>query len=134
MKVNEIKVLIIEDDLSLQNLYCVFLKHLNIQDIQIANNGSEAVEIFKSFPQKPKLILMDYRMPVKNGIDATKEILALDNTSKILFLSADNSILNEALSIGACDFLSKPFRLTELQNKIQSALMMDLKVEYQQNK
>ena len=79
-----------------------------------AKNGEEAVSLYSSFPQKPDIILMDHRMPIKNGIEATKQILSINKKSKIIFTSADNSIKQEALSIGAKSFLDKPFSITDL--------------------
>jgi len=90
--------------------------------VGIANNGEEAVLIYKSFLEKPHIILMDHRMPIKNGIDATKEILQIDNHSKIIFTSADTNIREEALSIGAVSFKDKPFTIERLINNIKKAL------------
>ncbi len=56
--------------------------------------------MFKSFLKKPDIILMDHRMPKKNGIEASKEILKINGKTKIIFLSADSSIKEEVLSIG----------------------------------
>ena len=53
-------------------------------------------------------------MPFKNGIEATKEILAFDSDCKIIFASADSSIKSLALSIGAINFLEKPFDIDNL--------------------
>jgi len=78
--------------------------------------------MFKSFLKKPDIILMDYRMPIKNGIDASKEIMKIDGKTKIIFLSADNSIKEEALSIGVTKFRDKPFSINELINDITKAL------------
>jgi len=88
----------------------------------IAENGDEAINMFKSFSDKPKVILMDHRMPEKTGIEATKEILQIDKRVKIIFLSADSSIKEEAYSIGAFSFKVKPFTLENLINKINNAL------------
>ena len=84
-----------------------------------AKNGEEAVSLYITFPKKPDIILMDHRMPIKNGIEATKQILNINKKSKIIFTSADNSIKQEALSIGAKYFLDKPFSITELIDKIK---------------
>ena len=62
---------------------------------------------------------MDHRMPIKNGIEATKQILRINSGSKIIFTSADNSVKQEALSLGAKSFLDKPFSITELIDKIK---------------
>ncbi len=84
-----------------------------------AKNGQEAVSLFNSFPKKPDIVLMDYRMPIKNGIEATKQILKINDKSKIIFTSADNSIKQEALSIGARSFLDKPYSVTDLITEIK---------------
>jgi len=60
-------------------------------------------------------------MPIKNGIEATKEILLIDGNTKIIFTSADNSVKEEALSIGACCFVDKPFNIKILMNNIKKA-------------
>ncbi len=90
--------------------------------IGIAKNGEEAVQMYKSFTVKPDIIIMDHRMPIKNGIEASKEILEFDKTAKIIFASADNTVKEHALSIGAICFKSKPFSNDKLIKNIKKAL------------
>ncbi len=92
------------------------------QVIGIAKNGQEAVEKFKSFSEKPDIILMDHRMPIKSGIDATKEIISFGKNPKIIFASADKTVREEALSIGAVAFIEKPFDFEKLADKINEVL------------
>lgn len=87
-----------------------------------ANNGVKAVNLFKSLSEKPDIILMDHRMPIKNGIEASKEILEIDKHSKIIFVSADTSVRNKALSIGAIKFIKKPFSCDYLIKSIKTVL------------
>ena len=61
-------------------------------------------------------------MPVKNGIEALKEILRLDNNARVIIASADKSIKEEALSLGACSFKQKPFDIDFLLSNIKKAL------------
>jgi FixJ family two-component response regulator len=77
--------------------------------------------MFKSFSDKPKVILMDNRMPIKSGIEASKEILLIDKNIKIIFISADITIKEEALSIGAFGFWDKPFLIDSLIDDIKKA-------------
>ncbi len=114
-------ILIVEDDLAISHLYAQILETMGLQAIK-TNNGKEAVDLYKSLSVKPDIILMDHRMPVKNGIEATKEILEIDNQSKIIFLSADSSVENDALSIGAKKFVKKPFLIKDLIQNIEIAL------------
>jgi len=113
-----ISVLIVEDDLSLQHLYELMLKTFGFKILGKASNGMEAIDVFQSLDNKPDVILMDHRMPIKNGIDTTKEILNFNSHSKIIFISADKSVKKEALSIGAIHFIEKPFSVKELHDEI----------------
>jgi len=75
-----------------------------------AENGEQAVEKYKEL--KPDLVTMDITMPVKNGIDATKEIMEYDPEARIVVVSAmgQKSVVIDALNAGAKDFIVKPFR------------------------
>ena len=104
-----------DDDNSLQLLYKKFLSLANYEVIGVANNGEQALIMFKSFSKKPDIILMDHRMPVKNGIETAKELLEGNGSLKIIFASADRSVREEALSIGAVSFIEKPFRFKDVK-------------------
>ncbi|MFX1280697.1 MAG: response regulator [Promethearchaeota archaeon] len=84
-----------------------------------AYDGEEAINIFKNLSNKPDIILMDHRMPLKNGLETTKELLEIDPESKIIFVSADYTVRNQAYEIGAVDFLEKPIELDTLVSMIK---------------
>jgi len=84
-----------------------------------AFNGAEALEIYKTFQNTPDIIIMDHRMPSKNGIETTKEILNINPNSKIIFVSADYSVRDKALEVGAVDFLEKPIDFSTLFSMIE---------------
>lgn len=121
---NIVKVFIVEDDSSLRVLYEKVLSLSGYEVIGLAKDGEEAVNMYKDFLEKPDVIIMDHRMPIKNGIEATKEIF--DNSSKekpkIIFASADQTIKDLALTIGVTSFKSKPFTLENLFNNIEKAI------------
>ncbi len=114
-----VSVFIVEDDLSLQRLYEMMLTTFGFEVVDKASNGKEAIEKIKSLSPKPDIILMDHRMPVKNGIDTTIELMKLNNHIKVIFTSADNSIKGRALEIGAISFIEKPFTVIQLQTEIK---------------
>ncbi|MHA1753661.1 MAG: response regulator [Candidatus Helarchaeota archaeon] len=115
------KILIVEDDQSVQMFYQRILNMFGFEIAGIASDGDEAVLMFKLFKDKPEIILMDHRMPKKNGIEASKEILQIDHNVKIIFFSADDSIKEEAFSIGIYDFELKPFSIESMIAKIKLA-------------
>ncbi len=116
------RVLIVEDDDSLRDLYRIALKLKGHEVIGIAGDGNEAVDMFRNFSIKPDIVLMDHRMPGKNGLEATREILSMNGKSKVIFASADNSVIEEAISLGARSFKSKPFSLEKLCSNIKKAM------------
>ena len=104
-----IKIFIVEDDLQLRLLYEKVLKQEGFDIVDTAINGLEAIEKFNNFVVKPDIILMDYMMPIKDGLEAMKEILAVDDKTKIVIMSADRDIKKQALGNGAIGFINKPF-------------------------
>ena len=68
-----VKVLIVDDNEKLRDIFKLILKEYHILE---ANNGIEAIEVFKE--KQPDLILMDILMPEMDGIAATKEIIKIE--------------------------------------------------------
>ena len=117
-----VKIFIVDDDQALIKLYSLMLDGVGFEIIDIALNGKIAVEKYKHFSIKPDVILMDYRMPIKNGIDAMIEILQMNKSEKIVFASADIDIRKEALKFGACGFINKPFGMDEIVSVIEKVM------------
>ena len=122
----EPNVFIVDDDVSALALYTGFLGLHGFKVIDSAENGKVAVNKFKSFlknPSKiPDVILMDHRMPIKNGIEATKEIMQIEAGAKIIIISADPQIREEAIIVGATSFLEKPFKIQDFITTINNVL------------
>ena len=116
------KVFIVDDEPSLQFFYKRILTIGGFEVAGIASNGKEAVSMFKSFSKKPKVILMDQRMPEMSGIEASKQILQIDNKVKIIVISADASVKEEAISIGAFLFVDKIITVSKMIGAINRAI------------
>ncbi|MGQ4911505.1 MAG: response regulator [Candidatus Thorarchaeota archaeon] len=108
------RVMIVDDDMFLHKVLEKILLIGGHEVVGHAYNGSEAIESYVKMNPRPDVILMDHRMPIMNGTAATKEILAIDKSAKIIFISADDTIKEQALEAGALDFLTKPIRSKEL--------------------
>ncbi len=102
------KVLVVDDA---QFLRVRITKMLNGEghEYQEASNGVEAVQTYQSY--QPDIVLMDITMPEMDGMEALREIRGLDPDSKVVMLTAlgQESIVLEAIKLGAKDFIVKPF-------------------------
>ncbi len=116
------RIFIVDDDTSIIKLYKQFLELKGFNIIDYAQNGNEAVNKYLRFRNKPDLIIMDYHMPIKDGIEATKELLKIDGNVKIFIISGDCAIKKKALAAGAIDFKKKPFNLQELYLSVSSLI------------
>jgi two-component system chemotaxis response regulator CheB len=105
------KVLVVDDSSFFRRRVTDILnKDPNLTVIDVAINGKDAVE--KAISLKPDVITMDIEMPLLNGIEAVKQIMAKAPTSILMFSSLTHQGANatlEALEAGALDFLPKKF-------------------------
>jgi two-component system chemotaxis response regulator CheB len=105
------KVLVVDDSSFFRRRVTDILnKDPNLTVIDVAINGKDAVE--KAVSLKPDVITMDIEMPLLNGIEAVKQIMAKAPTSILMFSSLTHQGANatlEALEAGALDFLPKKF-------------------------
>ena len=117
------RILIVEDKPSNRLLLVEFLTSYGFQ-VREAENGKEAVAIWENW--QPQLIFMDWRMPVMDGYEATKQIKADPNGYKtaivVLTASAFEEERQVIISAGCDDFMRKPFREQELLAKINQYL------------
>jgi PAS domain S-box-containing protein len=96
-------------------------------EIRMATNGAEAVQVFEEW--RPNLILMDFRMPVMDGHEAIRRIRAIDRGPDLKIIAVTASAMDEnrqdLMAVGANDFIGKPFRESELFEKIHTHLGLE---------
>jgi two-component system chemotaxis response regulator CheY len=103
-------VLVVDDAVFMRNMIKDIFSSEEFEVVGEAANGVEALEKFKEL--KPDITTMDIVMPLKSGIEAVRDIIAFDNTAKIIMCSAlgQDSLIMEAIEAGAKDFIVKPFK------------------------
>jgi two-component system chemotaxis response regulator CheY len=115
-------IAIVEDEKDLVEVYKRVFARRNIVVCFVAFEGREALRMFIECTPKPHVILMDHRLPGMSGIEVTQEILKLDPEARIVFLSADVAVKDEALKAGAVAFLKKPAGLKEIVGTVEAAI------------
>src|SRR6476646_794317 len=116
------RVLIVDDAIFMRNMIKDIFADDQFEIVGEAANGVEAVEKYKELA--PDLVTMDIVMPFKSGIEATREILALDKNALIIMCSAlgQESLVMEAIEAGAADFVVKPFKPEDVQRVVQKVM------------
>jgi len=89
-----------------------------------AQNGEEALDRVKK--SSPDLIIMDIRMPGRNGIDVLKEIKSVDPKSPVIIMTAYGTTETaiEAMKYGAFDYILKPFPIPQMKGLVEKALAL----------
>src|ERR1041385_7814851 len=103
----QIAVLLAEDHAIVRQGLCALLRVDGFNIVGEARTGREAVELARSL--QPDVILMDIVMPVLNGLEATRQILAATPAAKIVILSAhsDDAYIERMTAAGVAGFLEK---------------------------
>ncbi len=112
------RILLVEDSRINQFVLKTMLENLG-HKVRVAGNGEEAVN--SVFQELPELILMDIRMPVMDGIQATRKILSRYRNLPIVALTANSSDeeRHDCHAAGMIDILSKPVNSETLKSKLQ---------------
>ena len=114
------KILYADDDVEVREIAQAILVKEGY-DVLIAKDGNEAVNLAR---EKPDLVILDYMMPGKSGIEACQELKKNPETKSIpvLIVTAHPSEKERALQAGAIDFITKPVDKTDLLHRIKSVL------------
>jgi DNA-binding NarL/FixJ family response regulator len=103
-----IKTLLADDHTIVrEGLRLLLFADSTIQVVGEARNGREAVELAASL--RPDVVVMDVAMPLLNGLEATRQILAAHPATKVIILSAhsDDAYIDRVIAVGAAGFLIK---------------------------
>jgi CheY-like chemotaxis protein/anti-sigma regulatory factor (Ser/Thr protein kinase) len=119
----EYRVLIVEDQVENWELLRQLLEPIGFQ-VRVAENGRAGIEMFETW--RPQFIWMDIRMPVMDGLEATRRIRALDGGQAVKIVAITASVFAEEIdnvrAAGMNDLIRKPFRREELYDCLRRYL------------
>ena len=122
----KIKFLIVEDEFINQTLIKKLLAG-NGWDYDLAEDGLQAIELFEQ--NQYDAILMDIKMPNMNGFEAMQKIREMKNGKKIPIIAitayAMNDDIEQCFKNGADEYISKPFNVDELYNKVTNLIQRE---------
>lgn len=112
------KVLVVDDSGTMRKIIIRSLKAVGFNDTVEAGDGEEALTIFQQSPTD--LILTDWNMPKKSGLELVRDIRALGSEVPIVMVTTESekSRVLESIQAGINDFLVKPFTPESLKEKL----------------
>ena len=117
------RVLVADDQSSNRDWLCALLESVGFE-VRGAKNGQEALEIWQAW--RPELVLMDMRMPVMDGYEATRQIRSAPGGDAAVIMAVTASTLDERMpammDAGVDEVVCKPFRESHLFDKIRTHL------------
>ena len=116
------KILIVDDAAFMRMLIKDTLTKNNYTNIVEAADGEAASVVYSK--ELPDLVFMDVTMPNKTGLEALADIRKLNPCAKVVMCSAmgQEGIVRDAISLGAVDFIVKPFKADRLLQVVRKYL------------
>ena len=117
------RILVVDDEIETCNLLSEFLSRKKY-DVSIAMSGQEAISRIES--NKPKVVLLDIRMPGMNGMEVLRRVKEMDKDIDVIMITAVNEdeIGKKAIKLGASDYITKPLSLNYLETAVLLKLFM----------
>lgn len=122
---NAIRAVIADDEAFIRQVLLKMLERLGIDVVGVAENGRMALELYKE--HRPDIIILDIAMPDMDGLEALRQVLAIDPEAKVLMCTSFSSkqYVVEAVKVGAKGYLNKPFDLDKIREKISKIVHVD---------
>jgi DNA-binding response OmpR family regulator len=118
--INKTRILVVDDDSTVLTMIQANLEAREYE-VVIANNGAESVRVAQK--EKPDLIILDIMMPEMDGFEACRKIREFSNVPVVMYSGRiGGNDKEKCVNCGANDYLTKPFVLRELLDKIKALL------------
>ena len=121
------QIMVVDDEAGVRELVSDALRIAGFETLQ-ANDGMSALTALRT--AKPDLLIIDINMPLMDGFDLVERLRTQNDLTPVLMLSArsDRADITRGLSLGADDYVTKPFGLEELLLRVKAILRRTSKV------
>jgi DNA-binding response OmpR family regulator len=115
------RILVVDDEPDVTDILVAYFTDLGYA-VATAQHGGDAVML--AVVERPDVILLDILMPGVDGVEVLRRVRALDPTLPVIMVTgnADERTARDTLTIGAFDYVPKPFALHQLRGVVEAAL------------
>ena len=119
------RILVVDDEIAIVDILKSFLEEKE-HKVFTAYDGAEAIEVTKR--ERPHIILLDIYLPKMDGIQVLKAVREFDDTIGIIIITGfrEKDVAQEALKLGAFDYINKPFDFDYLERALDTKLQLML--------
>jgi two-component system chemotaxis response regulator CheY len=113
-----LRAVIADDEAFIRQVLQNMLRRLGIEVVGVAETGLQTLALYRE--HRPDLVVLDIAMPEMDGMETLRRLLAMDPEARVLVCTSFSSqqYVVEALKVGAKGYLSKPFDLERIREKI----------------
>lgn len=117
----KVRVLLADDEKHIRQLIKAVLATLSSEVVGEAENGAEAVTLYKE--KRPDIVLLDVNMPIKDGLTALREIKEINSHALVIMLTSlsDMATVQQALESGASQYIRKDTPVADLKKLLVEA-------------
>ena len=100
-------ILLVDDEAHIRKFISLLLRHLGVERIFEAANGSIALEVYKK--ESPDLVMLDVNMPVMDGIETLRALKVINPDCVVVMLTslANRQTIDDAVALGAANYIRK---------------------------
>ncbi len=123
-----VRIYLVEDDEVLQQLYQLYLSKMGHRIVGQSTNGIEALIdlYFNHRNNPPDILILDYKLPGKNGLELLEDLHKLDaiKQTKILFVTGMDNLQLQAFKLGVSKYIQKPLSFNILNQTISEIVSL----------
>jgi DNA-binding NtrC family response regulator len=116
----KISVLVVDDELLIRKSLSKVLRARGYA-VEVASTGSEGLE--KAASVRPQVMILDMRLPDTDGLSVLRRVRQIDPLLQVIVITAFGDVQSavDAMKLGACDFLRKPYEMEDIALAVESA-------------
>jgi DNA-binding NtrC family response regulator len=114
--------MVVDDEPFHRDLLEVFLNTMGFSIVWAVGTPSEAKQKYREAVPKPAVIIIDHHLGMADGLHLLSDLMKIDETVRVIFMSSDPESERDCYKIGAKEFVRKPYAIAEIGKAVNRAM------------